>query len=100
MNKNWMKWGTAFLGIAFLAAGILMTVQGLHTREELVQALLDENLEVQDPAVLLTYESARAPEGVEVPLIMIDDAMDAYYQAEVIRVHTLNSTDGKTYSEM
>lgn len=100
MNKNWMKWGTAFLGIMFLVAGILMIVQGQHTRGELVKSLLDEKLEVQDPAVLLSYETARAPEGVEVPEIIIDDAMEAYYQAQVIRVHTLASTEGKTYSEM
>jgi hypothetical protein len=100
MNKNLYIWGTAFLGIAFLVGGLFTLWQGWHTRNELVEALADERLEVQDPMILLTYEGARAPEGVEVPTVLIDTAMEADAQARVIRTHTLSSTDGKTYSQM
>jgi hypothetical protein len=62
--------------------------------------LVDERLEVQDPMILLTFEGARAPEGVEVPTVLIDTAIEADAQARVIRTQTLSSTDGKTYSEM
>jgi hypothetical protein len=100
MNKNLYIWGIVFLGIAFLVGGLFTLWQGWHTRNELVEALADERLEVQDPMILLTYEGARAPEGVEVPTVLIDTAMEADAQARVIRTHTLSSTDGKTYSQM
>lgn len=93
-------WGTAILGLAFLAAGILMVRQGQHTRSEAVESLRAENLEVADPEILLNYEGARPPEGVEVPTVVIDSAREADYQAKVIRVHTLSSTEGLTYAEM
>jgi hypothetical protein len=98
--NRYFAWGTALLGIAFLAAGILMLVQGNHTRTEVVESLRAEKLEVGDPEILLSYEGARAPEGVEVPTVLIDTSMEAHYQALVIRTHTLNTTGGLTYSEM
>lgn len=98
---SWVfTWSTAILGLAFLAAGILMLVQGQHIRAEAVDSLLAENLEVQDPEILLTYENARAPEGAEVPIVVIDTAREADAQAKVIRTHTLASTNGLTYAEM
>ena len=98
---NWVFiWGTAALGIAFLLGGALMIYQGNHTSNEAIESLRAEKLEVQDPEILLTYENARAPEGVEVPTVVIDTAMEADAQARVIRVHTLSSTGGLTYSEM
>lgn len=99
-SNQFYVWGVALLGIAFLAGGLFTLWQGIHTRGELVESLMAENLEVSDPAVLLTYEGARAPEGVEVPTVMIDTAMEAHNQAQVIRTHTIGITGGKTYSEM
>lgn len=99
--KKWINvGGTALLGIALVFAGIFLITQGLHTRGEVVQSLVDEKLNVPDPAVLLTYEGARAPEGVEVPRVLIDTSEEANAQAQVIRIHTLGITGGKTYSEM
>jgi hypothetical protein len=100
LSKSFYTWGTAILGLAFLAAGIFMFWQGWHTRSEVQASLVAEGLEVSDPQMLLEYENARAPEGVEVPTVLIDTAMEAHYQAEVIRTHTLGITGGKTYSEL
>lgn len=100
MNKLFYFWGTVALGAAFLIAGALLVWLGLHQQDHIVQELREENLTVQDPRILLTYEGARAPEGVEVPMVTIDTGELADAQANVIRVHTLAITGGKTYSEM
>jgi hypothetical protein len=100
MNKSFIRWATILFGVAFLVAGAFVAYQGYHTREHLIEDLTNERLVVQDPTILLTYEGARAPEGVEVPEVTIDTAMEADAQARVIRTHTLGITEGKTYSEM
>jgi hypothetical protein len=100
MKKIFYVWGVALLGAAFVIGGLTMAFMGYQARQEVVQALVDENLSVSDPATLLTFEGARAPEGVEVPEVVIDTAAEARAQALVIRTHTLTRTEGKTYSEM
>ncbi len=101
MKKSWFyTWGTALLGIAFVIGGLSMLFLGYQTNSELVQDLRSQNLEVQNPAILLTYEHARAPEGVDVPKVLIDTAQEANDQAEVIMHHTLAATEGKTYSQL
>lgn len=100
MSKQMFVWGTALLGIALILGGAFALWQGWHTRGEGIESLRNENLEVQDPFILLTYEGARAPEGEEVPTVIIDSAAEADAQARVIRAHTMSSTDGLTYSEM
>ena len=99
-NDRLIYWGVVLLGLAFILGGLVMAYQGWHTRQEVTQDLLNEKLEVEDPATLLTYPDARAPEGVEVPTVTIDAAQEAHDQSMVIRTHTLASTGGKTYSEM
>jgi hypothetical protein len=100
MNKQFVYWGTVLLGAAFLVGGLFVAYQGWHTRTEMVEDLTNERLMVQDPTILLTYEGARAPEGVEVREVLIDTSMEADAQARVIRTHVLGITEGKTYSEM
>ncbi len=92
--------GTLCLGIMLCAAGAFMLFAGAHTYGELREELAKERLEVQDPNILLTYPDARAPEGVEVPKVLIDTAREAEAQAEVIQTHVLALTGGKTYSEL
>jgi len=98
--NRYFTWGTALLGFAFLAAGLIMVVQGFDSRNVAIESLQAENLDVSDPGILLSYDGARAPEGVEIPSVVIDSAMEAHRQALVIRTHTLNTTDGLTYAEM
>lgn len=100
MNKSFYFWGVALLGAAFVIGGLTMAYMGFQARQEVVQSLTDENITTSDPATLLTYEGARAPEGVEVPEVLIDTAAEARAMALVIREHTLSITGGKTYSEM
>ena len=90
------------LGFAavFIVAGLVMGAVGFTARGEVTQALVDERLKVPNPQVLLTYPGARAPEGVEVPTVLIDTPELAVAQAKVIQTHTLAITGGKTYSEM
>ena len=52
------------------------------------------------PRCLHQLVEENAPEGVEIAEVVIDSAMEAYYQAQVIRTHTLNITKGKTYAEL
>ena len=90
------------LGLAavLIVAGLIMAAVGFAARGEVATALAAERLVVQDPRVLLTYDGARAPEGVEVQKVLIDSPELAVAQAEVIQIHTLAITEGKTYSEM
>ncbi len=93
-------YGTVLMALAFIVGGLAMIYLGNHAYTEVVEDLRNENLNVSDPVILLTYEGARAPEGVEVPKVTIDTWQEADAQARVIRIHTLASTEGKTYSEM
>jgi hypothetical protein len=99
-NSRFIYWGTILMALAFIVGGLTTFYLGYHTRTHTVEDLRNENLVVQDPRILLTYETGRAPEGVDVPMVTIDTAELADAQARVIRVHTLIATGGKTYSEM
>ena len=100
MNKQFFIWGTVALGAAFLIAGLMLVWLGFHQRDHIVMDLRGENITTADPRILLTYETGRAPEGVEVPEVTIDSADLADAQARVIRIHTLTATGGLTYSEL
>lgn len=92
--------GTLGLGVALLVSGIYMVTSGMHARSDVKDGITQENLVVPDPQVLLTYPGAHAPDGVEVPTVVVDTASEAEAQAQVIRTHVLGITDGKTYAEM
>jgi hypothetical protein len=92
--------GTLSLGIVLVVSGIYMVVSGMNTRSDVKDGVTNERLVVQDPNVLLTYPGARAPEGVEVPEVLIDTGDEALAQSEVIRTHVLETTGGLTYGEM
>lgn len=92
--------GTLGLGVVLLVSGVFMVISGMNTRSDVKDGVSNERLVVPDPQVLLTYPGARAPEGVEVPEVLIDTADEAHAQAQVIRTHVLEQTDGKTYGEM
>jgi hypothetical protein len=97
---QFLLFGTLGLGVVLLVSGVFMVISGMNTRSDVKDGVTDERLVVPDPQVLLTYPGARAPEGVEVPEVLIDTADEAHAQAQVIRIHVLELTDGKTYGEM
>jgi hypothetical protein len=100
MSKKVMRSGIIVLAALFVIAGAILLIEGNQTRTNLIETLASENITGADPQILLTYEGARAPEGVTVPEAKIDTGVEAYYQAQVIQTHTMNITDGKTYAEM
>lgn len=100
MNKQFFTWGTILVGAAFLAAGLAFLYLGWHTNGEIVANLQGENIEIQDPAVLLSFEGARAPEGTTVAEVVVDTPAEADAMAKVIHEHTLGITGGLTYTEM
>jgi len=71
MNKSFYHWGSALVGVAFVVAGLIMGYLGWHSRTEITDNLIAENLNVQDPAILLTYHT-----------------------------HVLGITGGQTYTEL
>lgn len=87
-------------GAALMTAGFAIHGKGTAAYAEVERGLLAEKLEVQDPLILLGYENARAPKDVTVPKVIIDTAEEARAQAEVIRIHSLVASGGKTYTEM
>lgn len=92
--------GTFVLGVVLLASGLYMVMQGRQARSEVREALAAEKVNAPDPSILLTYPDARAPEGVTVPIVLVDTADEARGEAEAIRTHTLTATGGKTWSEL
>jgi hypothetical protein len=100
MNKKFFTWGTTVVGVAFVVAGLALAYLGWHTNSEIIENLQGENIETQDPAVLLSYEGARAPEGVEVAEVVVDSPAEADAMAQVIHEHTMSITGGLTYTEM
>ncbi len=93
-------YGVILMGLAFIIGGLFLVYKGQATRSMLVMDLRNENLNVGDPTILVTYPDGRAPEGVEVPTVTIDTAQLADAQARLIRMHTLTTTGGLTYSQM
>ena len=102
-SKNYNRfiyWGTILMALAFIAGGLTTLYLGYHTRMHVVEDLNNENIVTQDPRILMTYETGRAPEGVDVPMVTINTAELADAQARLIRKHTLIATGGLTYSQM
>lgn len=74
----------AFLGLTLLAAGIFALVEGLDTRAEVRDQLVDEQI--------VTSQDAR------IPGVLVTDAETARAQADVIKAHTLGTWG--PYSEL
>ncbi len=74
------------LGIAFVAGGIYMVSEGNSAKSELRDAIVAENI--------------ITPEDASIPNVLVNSAATAKAQADVIEMHYLNITDGKTYSEL
>jgi hypothetical protein len=93
-------YGVILMGLAFIIGGLAVGFIGNRTRSQIITDLEAEKLTVQDPRILLTYETGRAPEGVDVPMVTINNTELAEAQARLIRKHTLIATGGLTYNEM
>jgi len=71
---------------AFTVAGPYMVYRGLDAKDQVRTELLAERI--------------TTPDDASIPNARVDDPATAISQAEVIQKHALESTKGKTYSEM
>ena len=74
------------LGLVFVAAGAYMVSEGLSAKGQVHDTLVAERITTSKDASI-----ANAP---------VDDAATAQAQSDVIKMHVMETTKGKTYSEM
>ena len=74
------------LGLVFIGAGIYMLTEGIRAKDEVRDAVVSEGI--------ITSEDAR------IPNVLVDNAAKAKAEADVIEVHYLEITGGKTYAEL
>jgi hypothetical protein len=84
--RRFMWLAAVVLGFVFIGAGAYMVSEGLSAKDQVHDTLVAERI--------TTAEDASIPNAA------VDDAATAESQANVIKTHTLESTEGKTYAEM
>lgn len=85
--RHWIWVAPLAIGIAFVAAGIYMTVEGRSAHDDVRDSIVQENIIVADDAPAFGGE-------------LVDSAGKADAQSEAILQHTLTSTGGYLYAEM
>ena len=84
--RRFMWLAAIVLGFAFIAAGAFMVSQGLSAKDQVHDTLVAERITTSEDA--------------SIPSAAVDDAATADAQAKVIKTHVMETTEGKTYSEM
>lgn len=74
------------LGIAFVAAGAYMILEGRDAKAEVRAAIVRENITTSEDA--------------SIPNVLVNNADRAKSEAAVIEKHVLEMTGGKTYAEL
>ncbi len=74
------------LGLVFIGGGIYMLTEGQSAKEEVRDSVVSENI--------ITSEDAR------IPNVLVDNADKAKAEADVIEMHYLEITGGKTYADL
>lgn len=74
------------LGLVFIGGGIYLVVQGESAKDEVRDSIVSENI--------ITSEDA------SIPNVLVDNAAKAKAEADVIEVHYLEITGGKTYADL
>ena len=74
------------VGLGFLAGGAYATMRGLDAKAEVRETLLAQNI--------------TTPSDAAIPDVRVENAATADAMADVIGVHALEATDGRTYAEM
>ncbi len=74
------------LGLVFIGGGIYLVVQGQDAKDEVRDSIVSENI--------ITSEDA------SIPNVLVNNAAKAKAEADVIEVHYLEITGGKTYAEL
>jgi hypothetical protein len=78
--------GLMIIGLVFLAGGIYTVTQGLDARTQ-----------VRDE---LVAQAITTPEDASIPNTAVTDAATAQAMADVIGVHSLEATGGRSYAEL
>ena len=85
--RHWIWLAPLALGVAFIAAGGYMALEGRNAHNDVRDSIVQENITVADDAPAFGGET-------------VDSAAKADAQAEAILHHTLASTGGYLYAEM
>ena len=85
--RHWIWLAPLALGVAFIAAGGYMVLEGRNAHNDVRDSIVQENITVADDAPAFGGET-------------VDSAGKADAQAEAILHHTLASTGGYLYAEM
>ena len=75
------------IGIITIIAGLIMSVLGVFTWTTVSDELASQNITVASDAQWFAGEP-------------VDGPLTAYSQAQIIKEHSLHSTDGQTYADM
>jgi hypothetical protein len=78
--------GLMIIGLVFLAGGIYTVTQGLDARAQ-----------VRDE---LVTQAITTPEDASIPNVAVTDAATAQSMADIIGVHSLEATGGRSYAEL
>ncbi len=84
--RRFMWVAPVILGLLFISVGGYMIFEGFKAKEDVRAELVAERITTAEDA--------------SIPGAPVDDAATAKAQADVIKKHTLESTEGKTYAEM
>src|SRR3990172_5318593 len=84
--RRFLWLGAVALGFAFIIAGAYMVSQGLSAKDQVHDTLVAERITTSEDASI-----TKAP---------VDDTATAQAQSDVIKTHVMETTEGKTYSEM
>lgn len=74
------------VGVAFLVGGVYTAVRGVDARGQVREELLAQNITTTEDAAI--------------PNARVDDAATADAMADIIGVHALEATGGRTYAEL
>jgi hypothetical protein len=83
---RWAWVGAVVFGFVLVGAGVFMMYEGRTAHNDVRDTLADERI--------------ISAEDADIPLAEIDSAAEAKAQADIIRVHALEQSGGKTYAEM
>jgi hypothetical protein len=84
--ERWAWVGAVVFGVVLTGAGLFMVKEARDAHDDVRNALAAEKI--------VTAQDA------DIPLAPVDSAAEAKAQADVIQHHILETTGGKTYSEM
>jgi hypothetical protein len=74
------------VGVAFVIGGAYTIYRGFDAKAQVRAELLDQNI--------------MTPEDASIPNARVQDAATAHAMAEIIGVHAMEATGGRTYAEM